>query len=393
MYGLATRISNLPEHQLAIASIGNRETLQHIRTAAVQYYLLPRSARVGYSRQLEDVFQSIDSKFQPDLVHIHGTEYPIGLACMRACPHLPYVVSIQGLTGANAAAHFGGLSGWSIARHITLRDLLRRDSIWHSRRTRRINAPFERECLRRATIVSGRTAWDKSWAARVAPTTPYEICQESLRDEFYDAPKWSSSECKPYTLFMSQAHSPLKGLHQVLPALANLKHRFPTITLRIAGKDILNTVSFRSRVAMTGYGQFIAHLTRQLQLQNTLEFLGPLGESEMIHEFRRAHAFLCPSAIENSPNSVGEAQILGAPVIASNVGGIPDMIQHGETGLLYPFGDRRSLATLIERIFLENSLARTLSQNEISVARTRHDRLANLHRMLEIYEHAYDRCQ
>ena len=59
------------------------------------------------------------------------------------------------------------------------------------------------------------------------------------------------------------------------------------------------------------------------ELEDKVSFLGPLNAEQMKAEYLRSNVFLCPSSIENSPNSLGEAQMLGVPCVASYVGGIP----------------------------------------------------------------------
>ena len=105
----------------------------------------------------------------------------------------------------------------------------------------------------------------------------------------------------------------------------------------------------------------------------------------MIKEYLNAHVFVCPSSIENSPNSVGEVQLLGVPVIASYAGGMPNMVVYGETGMLYRFEEVEMLAEHIRRVFTDHTLARHLSENGIKAAEKRHHQRENLNQMLKIY--------
>ena len=73
----------------------------------------------------------------------------------------------------------------------------------------------------------------------------------------------------------------------------------------------------------------------------------------MKERFLLSSVFVCPSVLENSPNTVGEAMLLGVPVVASDGGGIPDMVTDGQTGLLIPAGDSAALAKAISRIWDE----------------------------------------
>jgi len=102
--------------------------------------------------------------------------------------------------------------------------------------------------------------------------------------------------------------------------------------------------------------------------------------------YQNSHVFVCPSSIENSSNSLCEAQLTGTPVVASFVGGIPDLVIHNETGLLYRFEEYEMMAYQIKKIFLDDNLALRLSQQGKIVAAKRHDRRENASRLIKIYE-------
>lgn len=111
-----------------------------------------------------------------------------------------------------------------------------------------------------------------------------------------------------------------------------------------------------------------------------------IDAERMAEQYRMANVFVCPSSIENSPNSLGEAQLMGCPVVASYVGGVPDMVENGRTGLLYRFEETEMLAAAVCRIFDNDGLAEKLSSNGIDVAKDRHDGVKNAARMMEIYK-------
>ena len=117
-------------------------------------------------------------------------------------------------------------------------------------------------------------------------------------------------------MFLSQSERTIKGLHLVLKAVTYLKNDFPNIQIRVAGRDLTKVNSFKDRLKLTGYGSYIKKLIKKFDLANNIIFTGTLNESEIIKEFQKAHIFLCPSSIENSPNSLGEAQLIGTPIIA-----------------------------------------------------------------------------
>jgi glycosyltransferase involved in cell wall biosynthesis len=82
--------------------------------------------------------------------------------------------------------------------------------------------------------------------------------------------------------------------------------------------------------------------------------------------------FVLPSENENSPNALAEAMVSGMPVIATRVGGIPSMVEDGQTGLLVPWGDPASLAEKMAWLLAHPEERERLGQNACRVARARH---------------------
>jgi glycosyltransferase involved in cell wall biosynthesis len=388
MYGLAERVSRTPDVHLAVATTYPGNEFRQMDISGTRYYLLPARPVRTYQPALEPVWRKLCDLFEPDLVHLHGTENPHGLACMRACPAIPYVVSVQGLTSINARYHYGGIDPLILLRYLTFRDILKRDSVLHTKRQRDRCAPYERESLRTARVVVGRTTWDRIHVKAIAPKADYVICNESFRDPFYNGAKWSAETRRRHTIFVSQAHTPMKGLHQVLRAVALLRPEFPGLKLRIAGHNIVANGSFKQRLMRTGYGSYVESLASELGVEDVMEFTGLLTAEDMVAEYRAAHVFICPSAIENSPNSIGEAQLVGVPVIATYAGGIPDLVTHAETGLIYRFEEVEMLAEHIRQVMNDDTFADKISANQIEAATQRHDPVANHQTMMRIYERA-----
>ena len=95
--------------------------------------------------------------------------------------------------------------------------------------------------------------------------------------------------------------------------------------------------------------------------------------------------YVLPSTIENSPNSMGEAMLLGVPVVAASVGGVADLLRHGEEGLLYPPTSPYMLASLISRVFQMGEAAAIYGQKAREHALKTHDPQTNLETLLAIY--------
>lgn len=206
---------------------------------------------------------------------------------------------------------------------------------------------------------------------------------ETLRDSFYQGRRWSLQECKRFTIFVSNSSAPLKGAHQVLKALPIILRYFPDTIVSFCGSSVMNN-DFKSRLHFQGYHLYLRRLVKRLGLQNHVRFLGTLDEFQMRQAFLDANVYIMPSAIENSPNSLCEAQILGVPVVASYCGGTPTLMTDQESGYFYRYEEYEMLAQLVIRLFSKTDLT-TLSKQEQTIALGRHDRRMNAKILGSIY--------
>lgn len=101
--------------------------------------------------------------------------------------------------------------------------------------------------------------------------------------------------------------------------------------------------------------------TTELGLYGRVRFLGSVPRERVLELFRAADASLLPSAWENFPHTVVEALAVGCPVIATAVGGVPEVVTDGENGLLVPARDPDALAGAIDRFFGDAELRARLA--------------------------------
>ncbi|MGB5819492.1 MAG: glycosyltransferase family 4 protein [Saonia sp.] len=386
MYGLA---NDLVAHGISLTVVTSRPKVKKYQGIInnINYYLLSGSKdRAKYDSSLEPQWKKIVEEINPDVVHIHGTEYAQGLALIKVCPELKFVISIQGLISVYSRYYYAGIAKEDLMKHITIRDFFKRDSVIRAQlKFEQKGRDVELAYLRNAKDVIGRTQWDFDHTKTINPNSTYHFCNESLRDPFYSSVKWNKNTKTDHTLFLSQAGYPLKGLHKVIEAVSIVKRKFPDIHIKVAGSNIINKTTLKERLRLGGYQSYLNSLLKQHGLKDHITFTGPLSSEQMIQEYLNCHIFICPSSIENSPNSLGEAQLLGVPCIASYVGGVPDMVVDGETGLLYRFEEVEMLAQAIIKIFDNPDMAQKLSSNAIQVATIRHERQTNVNRLLDIY--------
>lgn len=369
---------NATDLDVAVATVYQGRELRVVEKDSVIYYLLPtRKNNTKYDWSLEPLWRRVKEEFKPDVVHIHGTEYAHGLAYIRACGAQNVCVSIQGLLSVISRYYYAGIDAKEIIKNITVRDILKMDTIFQQKRKFEKRGELEKEYIRSVSHIIGRTSWDKAHIWAINPDARYHFCNETLRPIFYKH-KWDYEKCDKHTIFLSQASYPIKGLHKVLEAMPLILRHFPDARVRIAGTSIVDKPFYR----ITGYGKYIRSLVHKLHLEDKVSFLGLLNEEQMCQEYLKANVFICPSSIENSPNSLGEAQILGTPCLSAYVGGAMDMMAGDETGL-YRFEEVEMLAVKVRDVFNHYRLVNAEIEE---ILRQRHDIEENTSQIIAVYK-------
>lgn len=135
-----------------------------------------------------------------------------------------------------------------------------------------------------------------------------------------------------------------KGLNDLIDALVMVRQRVPEAHLVLVG-DGADRAALEARVAERG-------------LADTVFFRGALANNEALKEVAAAAVFACPSLAEGLGIVFLEAQAVGVPVVGTRVGGIPDVISDGVTGLLVPANDPQALSVALLRMLQDRTSAR-----------------------------------
>lgn len=347
MYSSLKRLKNNSNHQFAVATVypGNEFISKQIDD--ITFYLLPLKGKKAdhYNKHLEPFWKDIKGTIRPDVVHIHGSENPHGLSYIQSCGSDKVVVSLQGIVSVYSRYYTAGIDYKTIKKCYTLRDLIKNGGILRGQANFERRGRYEIELLQEVNHIIGRTDWDKAHTSAINPNATYHYCGETLRDPFYNH-KWNYSNCQPHSIMVSQASYPIKGLHYLLKALPIILRQYPDTIIYVAGRNIQTLPFYRN----TDYDKYIKKLIRTLNLNNNVIFTGPLDENQMCDRYLKSNVFVSPSSIENSPNSLGEAQLLGMPYVASFVGGVPEIVNWNQD-VLYRFEEYEMLALKICKIF------------------------------------------
>ena len=383
----ALRRTEVPP-ELTICSVDSRAQKLRIGTAdGVKYVLLPTGD--------ESTLSALLNAEMPRLVHIWGTEYPAAAVMQQtaAAQGLPVLVGVQGVM-RDCAAHLLDGVPESYRTSCKLQRII--DRVVPGALLDKSQAQFDRAAaaeasmLQRAVYVTGRTAYDRAAMAELAPGARYFACNETLRPEFF----CGGETWRPHNfgsvpvIFLSQGNYPLKNLHTVLRAMPAVLQRWPGAMLCIAGWPPLDKGPLLRPIIdwMFPYQRWCRSLIDELGLAGHVQYTGPLDAAAMKNAYLGADVFVLPSFCENSPNSLGEAMLLGVPCVVSRAGGIPDMADDGVQAVCYGDpGDAAALSQALTAVLSDPTRAASMGRAARARALRTHDGAANAAVMTDIY--------
>jgi len=360
----------------------------------IKHFSVPTSKKSnGLLRPTEEMIKRYDEIieiFSPDVIHVHGTEWYAGIITAENRMKRPTIISIQGLIDHHVRHLTGHIEFMDLVKSQTIRNWFLFDGLWRQKAQWIKRAAVEREIIQGHQAFIGRTLWDRAHLRRLKPDAKYYHCHEMVRKVFYDR-EWSFTSANRHTIFAPSADYPLKGFHVLVKAIAILMQEFPDIKVRVPHSNFVVSNGIKGlyeKLRRSHYSNYLAGLIKRLGVAEHIIGLKSLTGEEMAEEMRCAHVFTLNSFVENSPNTMAEAFTLGVPSVVSLAGGIPSLIQDGRNALGYPPGDEALLAEQIRRIFLDDDLARRLSQAGREIARFRHSPESIVKQMLDIYKYA-----
>lgn len=275
-------------------------------------------------------------RLRPGIVHCQATpETAIG--SLRS--GLPVVATIHGIYAAEAAS----------ARSL------------RARLAFPLIGAIERWYVRRMPVVMSGTPYVFRYVRRYNPAARLYPVSNPIDPAFF-AGGLEQMCPEPHSIILVGTIYPRKGHDLMIEALRLLAQELPDVRLTIAGNEVDPTFSALVRARMETYG-----------LQDRVRWLGPVPQERLIAEMRRHRVLCLPSREDTLPMVLSQAMAVGNIPVASDAGGIPDMLKNGERGFLFP---------------RENppALARTLAD----VLRMSEERLGMLQRANRAYaEHTY----
>jgi glycosyltransferase involved in cell wall biosynthesis len=269
----------------------------------------------GHHRRL--LRQELDA-IEPDVVHAHiaGT-YPLAAFGTR----FPTVLSLHGIRRNEMAL---GRS-W-------------RDQLYR----RWIVTYCEWASIRAAEhVVATSPPYIREEFGRIIRGTIYDI-ENPVKDHFFEIERCG----QPNQILYAGHISVRKGILELLKAVDLLRQQVPDVQVRLAG---------RTDVDPTYVEQLQAYVDDR-GLEDCVHFLGPLDEALLLEEYARCALLVLPSRQETAPMVIEQAMAARVPVVATRVGGVDYLVDHGRTGFVVEFGDIEGLAESMVRLLTDSVL-------------------------------------
>lgn len=318
-------------------------------------------------------YKKIIDTFNPDIIHVHGTEKNLA-QIQNYIKEIPIVISVQGLLSGYKDFAFNYINTSYIKKFTSIKNIIGKGGCNLMYKSFNKGILYEKNILKNGKYFIGRTYWDKAHVMFNNTKALYYHGEELLREEFYNyASSWDIKKCQKHSIFMPSGFNPIKGLHLALKTVYLLKQYFPDVELIVPGISTKQIKRFTNRVYGEEYIIYCVNLIKKYGIESNIKFLSRLNAKGMTEEMQKAHVFLSPTSIDNSPNAVGEATMIGVPIVTTPVGGIPSILKDENEVLYAPAGDSYMMAFQIKRIFEDDNLATSLSRNAHIKALKRHD--------------------
>lgn len=317
--------------------------------------------------------RKVIEEYKPDIIHVFGNEWPFGLLAQYT--DIPLVIHIQGsIIPYNNALYPPKYNGYTFVKAAGWN--LRKD--WH-----RLNDYYkdksrlemEKRTWKCVKYYMGRTSWDKALVNTLTKGSTYHHVEEALRPTFLENKKlWSCPNGGKLRLLSTGCGSFWKGIDVMLKTANVLKEAGVDFEWNVAG-------------SLSSELKEIVEKKEELRYaDNNINILGYCTPEQLIDIMCNSTMYVHTAYIENSPNSICEAQLVGMPIVSTMVGGISTLVRNGEEGDLLPANDPWQIANAIIELSKDNERMMRYSKNSRQHALERHNPENIMNQLLKCYK-------
>lgn len=365
-------VTTCPDINLAISFIGERNNVGVKRVGNVEYIPMnldfslwekvcnKLTSEIEIAHLMKQMLKVIE-QVQPDLIQVFGTEWPFGH--IAKFTNIPVVVHIMGAMIPYMNAQFPPLFSyrdiWTSFNFLKPKECI--EGICNHIKEKKVTK-HELEIWKHVKFYMGRTKWDYALSNILHPNRMYFHVNEALRVSFLSGKdKWKGANNQKILLISTGCSSFWKG---------------PDMLLKVA--KILRDLGVNFEWKVAGYMSNILKNAVEKKLKTTFEennirFLGFTKPDDLTKILCESTMYVHTAYIENSPNSVCEAQCLGVPIISTNVGGISSLVEDGKQGILVPANDPWQMANSIIELSNDKKKMLSFSEENMKCALIRHN--------------------
>jgi glycosyltransferase involved in cell wall biosynthesis len=314
----------------------------------------PRLDRLLWHRPVVRQLDRAVAAIHPDIVHGQMSG-PYADAALRS--GRPAVVSLHGVVFREAA-------------------LAAQQSSFPERLRFAIDAQYERWIIRRSRHLIATTPYTRREFEKLTAATFFDI-ENPVDSVFFDVPAPADPAGGESRLLCIAQVYPRKDILTLLRAFARVHAECPEAALEIVGQTDVDPSYLALAQAEIG----------KLGLGARVRFLGSLPAPDLAAACARADVVMLTSLQETAPVALAVAMAAGRPVVATRVGGVPDMVTHGGTGLLTEPGDVPGLTNAALALLTQPALRRAFGQVGRETARRRWHVDAVVAQTLAVYRH------
>lgn len=317
--------------------------------------------------------RDVIGRYKPDIIHVFGCEWPYGLLAQYT--NIPLVVHIQGsIIPYNNALYPPRYNGYTFIKSAGIN--LRKDwhrFCWYNKEKSRLK--MEMRIWQNVHHYMGRTSWDRALVNMLTKGATYHHVEEALRPAFMNTQKhWQLPKGDKLRLLSTGCSSFWKGID---------------VMLKTAHVLVEAGIDFEWNVAGSMHNELREIVENKEELKyadNHINILGFCSPDQLIDLMCQSTMYVHTAYIENSPNSICEAQMIGMPIVSTMVGGIATLVRNGVDGDLLPANDPWQIANAIVELSKDEVRMMMYSENSRQHALERHNPENILNQLLACYK-------
>jgi len=322
-----SKIDNLEIHVVTMSKTKNTPVMKNNRKIIYHILKSPKLPKTitAISVDHKALIKKVN-EIKPDIIHAQVLGAPYGLAAMKLCKRYPTVLTVHTLVEMDAKNRRG-----------TVKEKIH-DSIWKN---------IEKKEIKRVpNFIAVSKNIERELYRRGAQNI--QVIPNGISQSWFNIP---NAEINGRILFVGRI-IPIKAIETVLQALKQVKHSIPNAHLNIVG-PILDR----------DYKKKLDVLILKLDMIDSVKFTGSKSGADIEKEYAECSVFVLPSKNESFGIVILEAMATGKPIVATNVGGISEILTDEREGYLVEYGNVKQMAEKIIKLLSEKNLRKSMGDS------------------------------